>query len=218
MCVWVDKCVWGFFLWGDEGASLAAILGSSWGQDICDGWTHVSRLLRFTQSSILFWASDLLKLHGCALLFRISLFHSNPHVGLFQKTTGSSKKTADNSLRWVLLCSCGWPALQSAFNLPLRPCFPHLWITLSHPSYHHLTTIAYLYVEAAAQRATDHMLSSLLSFPFVSSSIMLSIPPLALSLYWHIETHICRWRNSFWLPVTTGEWSMSADVPIPRLS
>lgn len=60
-------------------------------------------------------------------------------------------------------------------------------------------------------------MSPLFLFPSFSSTIILSIPPSAPSLYRHMEMHICRWRNSFWLPITTGEWSMSADVPIPRL-
>lgn len=50
-----------------------------------------------------------------------------------------------------------------------------------------------------------------------------SSPPLRLYLYHTVNpsigtvlllAHICQWRDSFWLPITAGEWSSSTDVPI----
>lgn len=63
--------------------------------------------------------------------------------------------------------------------------------------------------------APNSMMSFLSSLPDASASITLSIPLLALFFYWHMLMHICQWRNSFWLPITAGDWSSSTDVPIP---
>lgn len=78
-------------------------------------------------------------------------------------------------------------------------------------------TLFNAYVECTCPASTNPMMSFLLSFPSFSSSIILSIPLSALASYRHMGTHICRCTNSFWLPITTGDWSMSTDVPIPRL-
>lgn len=84
-----------------------------------------------------------------------------------------------------------------------------VFLLISHFSHseHHATFFSH--------SAPNSMMSFLSSLPDASASITLSIPLLALFFYWHMLMHICQWRNSFWLPITAGDWSSSTDVPIP---
>lgn len=81
---------------------------------------------------------------------------------------------------------------------------PSLSLT-SHTPKHHAT-----FIHTQPRTAWCHCSS----LPDASASITLSIPLLALFFYWHMLMHICQWRNSFWLPITAGDWSSSTDVPI----
>lgn len=102
---------------------------------MCDGWTSVSRPRRFSQSSLLLWASDLLGRPGCALCC------SHVFVSLYWTAStdkGSLKKTADNSLRWVLLWMYSQDLISAFPHSKHRNtlyCFSPCFITYLHDSH-----------------------------------------------------------------------------------
>lgn len=175
------------FFRGGEGASLAAMPGSSRGQAVCDGWTCVS------QSALLLWAS--------ALPRRPALL-SPPHafVSPVGRRRPRKKELGENGGR---LSEVSSPVDVRSASL-LHLCFSNI---LTHTLF-----------QSHTHTLTNIMMSSLPTplSPPSSPSITLSIPLSARLRYRHTVMHICQWRNSFWLPIKTGEGSMSADVPIPR--
>lgn len=179
-----------------------------------DGVLSLDHYPACSQSLLFPWASDSLQYSGCALLFShfFVYLHLAPQVGVPGEAERSSKNTADNSevssdvKMWI--CTSGCVVRVTSAFLPSN-----------HP-YLHFFVLYFLIPQRPwsnkHNRTDSHWPYDVIPIfsPSFSSSITLSIPPSAQSLYWHMETHICRWRNSFQLPITTGEWSMSADMPI----
>lgn len=155
---------------------------------MCDGWTSISRPQPFSQSALLLWASDALRHPGCSPQFTCLCVKISGRVGLNSSRETDLENTGGHTSRWVPpQMSASWTLTSHIRNITARR------FTLATPQtmWHHFS-----------------------SPPSVSTSITLSIPLLALFFYWRTVIHICQWRNSFWLPITAGEWSSSTDVPI----
>lgn len=153
---------------------------------MCDGWTSICRSRPFSALALLFWASDTRRHPGCS------------DASLCQNIWASRTELAEKRTLKPLE-DTPW----GEFN---HRCMVSLLISPFSHSEHH-TTLFHTHPRTAWCHFS--------SLHYVSTSITLSIPLLALFFYWHLVMHICQWRNSFWLPITAGEWSSSTDVPIP---